>query len=86
MQDKYISLAAGILLQAKRDLDAFPKTNNMFCEYDKILDDIESFLESDWCQTLCQLADVDHRMYTRHMGELLHFQREGLENKKRKGD
>ncbi len=89
-KSNYKSLAAAILLQAQKDLDAFPimgikKANhNALCEYGKLLEDIERFLESDWCQTLCQLADIDHRMYTKDMDELFQQQKERYNNEKQK--
>jgi len=81
MKDGYTSLAAGILLQAKRDIEAFPKSKkgNVSAEYKKVLVDIKKFLKSDWCQSLYEFAGTDYRIYIFGMHELHKRQEERLE-------
>jgi hypothetical protein len=88
--ENYKCLAAEILLQALRDLEAFPKAKDaeqncrLFREYGETLYDIEGFLKSGWCETLCEYVGIGYKVYTDDMGELLRRRKKQYEMRTRK--
>lgn len=81
LERNYLGLASGILLRAQKDLEGFPKESggkayhDELLKYGQLLEDVEIFLGSGWCETLCQGVNIDHSIYVQDMSEILQRQR-----------
>ncbi len=81
---QYRALASSILMQAHRDLKQFPKKGKKerggvsdkdylakVVAYSNSINDIKSFINGNWCASLCDMVGIDYHNYRKKIKTML---------------